>query len=84
MKIGGIGTIVIGRVETGVLKSGSYVVFSPVNLKTSVKSIEIHGEMADKGFPGDIVGFNTMGISFRDLRRGYVCGEVKDDPPQEV
>lgn len=35
-KIGGIGTVPVGRVETGVLKPGMVVTFAPANLTTEV------------------------------------------------
>ena len=35
-KIGGIGTVPVGRVETGVLKPGMVVVFAPSGLTTEV------------------------------------------------
>ena len=37
-KIGGIGTVPVGRVETGVLKPNMVVSFAPSNLQTEVKS----------------------------------------------
>jgi elongation factor 1-alpha len=43
-KIGGIGTVPVGRVETGVLKPNMVVSFAPSNLQTEVKSIEMHHE----------------------------------------
>ncbi len=43
-KIGGIGTVPVGRVETGVLKPNMVVNFAPSNLQTEVKSIEMHHE----------------------------------------
>ncbi|MBZ3876477.1 Elongation factor 1-alpha 1 [Sciurus carolinensis] len=41
-KIGGIGTVPVGKVETGVLKPGMVVIFAPVNVTTEVKSIKMH------------------------------------------
>lgn len=35
-KIGGIGTVPVGRVETGILKPGMVVTFAPVNVTTEV------------------------------------------------
>ena len=46
-KIGGIGTVPVGRVETGVLKSGMMVHFAPTPIVTEVKSIEMHHETRD-------------------------------------
>jgi elongation factor 1-alpha len=80
-KIGGIGTVPVGRVETGVIKPGMVVVFAPVNSTTEVKSVEMHHEYVTEGVPGDNVGFNIKNVSVKELRRGYVCGDSKNSPP---
>jgi elongation factor 1-alpha len=80
-KIGGIGTVPVGRVETGVLTPGMSVVFAPVGLTTEVKSIEMHHEQLEKAEPGDNIGFNVKGLAVKDLKRGYVCGSTTNDPP---
>jgi elongation factor 1-alpha len=80
-KIGGIGTVPVGRVETGILKPGMTVTFAPVNLSTEVKSIEMHHENVQEAQPGDNVGFNVKGLSVKDIRRGNVAGDSKNDPP---
>ena len=41
-KIGGIGTVPVGRVETGIIKPGMQVSFAPGEVKTEVKSVEMH------------------------------------------
>lgn len=81
-KIGGIGTVPVGRVETGSLKPGMVVTFAPANLTTEVKSVEMHHEALAEAFPGDNVGFNVKSISVKELRRGYVAGDSKNDPPK--
>lgn len=83
-KIGGIGTVPVGRVETGVLRRGMGVVFAPSNIKTEVKSLEMYHEDASEAIPGDNIGFNVKNVSVKDLKRGYVCGSATDDPPKEV
>jgi len=80
-KIGGIGTVPVGRVETGILTPGMSVVFAPVGITTEVKSIEMHHEQMEKAEPGDNIGFNVKGIAVKDLKRGYVCGSTSQDPP---
>jgi len=50
-KIGGIGTVPVGRVETGVLKPGMVVTFAPVNVTTEVKSVEMHHEALPEAVP---------------------------------
>jgi len=81
-KIGGIGTVPVGRVETGVLKPNMVVVFAPVQLSTEVKSVEMHHESLAEAVPGDNVGFNVKGLSVKEIRRGMVCGDTKNDPPK--
>jgi len=81
-KIGGIGTVPVGRVETGVMKPGIVITFAPSNLSTEVKSVEMHHEALTEALPGDNVGFNVKNVSVKELRRGYVCGNSKDKPPR--
>ncbi|KAJ9589093.1 hypothetical protein L9F63_017597 [Diploptera punctata] len=81
-KIGGIGTVPVGRVETGVLKPGMVVTFAPANLTTEVKSVEMHHEALQEAVPGDNVGFNVKNVSVKELRRGYVAGDSKNNPPR--
>jgi len=83
-KIGGIGTVPVGRVETGLLKPGMAVTFAPAGVTTEVKSVEMHHEALTEARPGDNVGFNCKNISVKDVRRGFVCGDAKVDPPQET
>ncbi|XP_060552203.1 elongation factor 1-alpha-like [Ruditapes philippinarum] len=81
-KIGGIGTVPVGRVETGVIKPGMVVTFAPVQLTTEVKSVEMHHEALTEALPGDNVGFNVKNVSIKDIKRGNVCGDSKNDPPK--
>jgi len=81
-KIGGIGTVPVGRVETGIIKPGIVVVFAPVGLTTEVKSVEMHHEALVEAVPGDNVGFNVKNVSVKELRRGYVAGDTKNNPPR--
>jgi len=83
-KIGGIGTVPVGRVETGILKPGMVVTFAPVNLTTEVKSVEMHHEQMPEAVPGDNVGFNVKNVSVKDIRRGFVAGDSANDPPAET
>jgi len=81
-KIGGIGTVPVGRVETGVIKAGMVVTFAPAGVTTEVKSVEMHHEQLAEGLPGDNVGFNVKNVSVKEIRRGNVAGDSKNDPPQ--
>ena len=79
-KIGGIGTVPVGRVETGVLKPGMTVQFAPSGLVTEVKSVEMHHEALTEANPGDNVGFNVKNVSVKELKRGFVASDSKNDP----
>jgi len=78
--ITGIGTVPVGRVETGVIKIGQQVVVMPSGAKGEVKSIEMHHEQVQEAKPGDNIGFSVRGLSKQDMRRGDVIGPV-DNPP---
>jgi len=81
-KIGGIGTVPVGRVETGLIKPGMIVTFAPPMVTTEVKSVEMHHTSMPEAEPGDNVGFNVKNVSVKDIRRGNVCGDSKNDPPK--
>ena len=78
--ITGVGTVPVGRVETGILKEGDEVIFMPPNVKGEVKSIETHHTRIPKAEPGDNIGFNVRGVAKKDIRRGDVCGHVNNPP----
>ncbi len=78
--ITGIGTVPVGRVETGVLLPDMKISMQPADKSGEVKSIEMHHEIIPKAVPGDNVGFNVRGISRTDVRRGDVAGPA-DNPP---
>ena len=79
-KISGIGTVPVGKIETGILHSGKTVVFNPSQKSAEVKSIEMHHTMVPKAEPGDNVGFNVRGLSATDIRRGDVAGYSESEP----
>jgi len=79
-KISGIGTVPVGRVETGVIKPNMNVTFGPLGTSTDVKSVEMHHEQVAEAIPGDNVGFNVKGLSVTDIKRGYVASDSKNVP----
>merc|ERR1712073_179810 len=83
-KIGGIGTVPVGRVETGIIKAGMVVKFAPSNVTTEVKSVEMHHESLPEAVPGDNVGFNIKNVSVKDIKRGYVASDSKNKPATGV
>ncbi|MEA1905046.1 MAG: translation elongation factor EF-1 subunit alpha [Candidatus Hadarchaeota archaeon] len=78
--ITGVGTVPIGRVETGQIKVGDELVFEPSGASGKVKSIEMHHESLQQAGPGDNIGFNVRGISKDQIKRGDVAGHG-DNPP---
>ncbi len=78
--ITGIGTVPVGRVETGVMTPNTKVIFEPSHVNGVVKSIEMHHEQMPKAEPGDNIGFNVGGVAKNDIKRGDVAGPV-DNPP---
>ncbi|RLF89944.1 translation elongation factor EF-1 subunit alpha [Thermococci archaeon] len=87
--IKGVGTVPVGRVETGKLKVGDVVIFEPAStifhkpIQGEVKSIEMHHEPLQEALPGDNIGFNVRGVSKNDIKRGDVAGHT-DNPPTVV
>jgi len=81
--ITGVGTVPVGRVETGVLKIGDKVIFQPSGKTGEVKGIEMFHKKQEKANPGDNIGFNVRGIGKKDVKRGDVAGHV-DNPPTVV
>ena len=79
-KISGIGTVPVGKVETGVLERGKTVVFNPSQKSAEVKDIEMHHTSHAKAEPGDNVGFNVRGLAATDIRRGDVAGYSDSEP----
>ena len=83
-KIGGIGTVPVGRVETGILKPNTPVIFAPGNIAAECKTVEMHHTLLEEANPGDNIGFNVKGLSAKDIKRGHVVGNAKDNPPKEA
>ncbi len=79
-KISGIGTVPVGKIETGTLNVGKTVIFNPSQKSAEVKSIEMHHTMVPKAEPGDNVGFNVRGLAQVDIRRGDVAGYADSEP----
>ncbi|CAF2101860.1 unnamed protein product [Rotaria magnacalcarata] len=83
-KVSGIGTVVVGRVDTGVLKVGMPICFAPSNLTSTVRSIEMQYTNLQEALSGNIVGFNVGKIRAKELRRGLICSDTKNDPAREA
>jgi elongation factor 1-alpha len=82
-KIGGIGTVPVGRVETGIIKKNMQVIFAPSGQSSEVRTVEMHHTEVPQAIPGDNIGFNVR-IGHKDIKRGDVCGDKTNDPPREA
>jgi elongation factor 1-alpha len=60
------------------------VIFAPSGVTTEVKSVEMHHEALVEAIPGDNVGFNVKNVAVKDIRRGNVCSDEKNDPAKEA
>jgi elongation factor 1-alpha len=78
--ITGVGTVPVGRVETGILKNGDTLIFEPSGAKGEVKTIEMFHKQQPDAKPGDNIGFNVRGIGKGDAKRGDVAGHINNPP----
>ena len=78
--IKGIGTVPVGRVESGILKPGDEIIINPGGFEGQVNSIEMHYEEVPEAIPGSNIGFNIKALSRNDVQRGYVLGHKKSPP----
>ena len=83
-KIGGIGTVPVGRVETGTIKPGITVQFAPSGIRAEVVSCEVHHETLLEVGPGNNVGFNVKNVAVKDIRRGDIASDANDNPASAV
>ncbi|ABO34524.1 translation elongation factor 1A (EF-1A/EF-Tu) [Methanococcus maripaludis C5] len=78
--ITGVGTVPVGRVETGIIKPGDKVIFEPAGAVGEIKTVEMHHEQLPSAEPGDNIGFNVRGVGKKDIKRGDVLGHTTNPP----
>ena len=78
--ITGVGTVPVGRVETGTMKANDKIIVMPSGATGEIKSIETHHQEMQSAEAGDNIGFNLRGIEKKDIKRGDVLG-TPDNPP---
>ncbi len=78
--ITGVGTVPVGRVESGIIKPNDKIIFMPSGKIADVKSVEMHHEQMSQAVAGDNIGFNVRGLGKDDVGRGDVAGHVNDPP----
>ncbi len=87
-EITGIGTVPVGKIETGVMKVGQKVIVLPgrtgKGITGEVKTIEMHHESMPEALAGDNVGVNVRGVGKKDIARGdVICDAAKPIPVVE-
>ncbi|MBA2861336.1 translation elongation factor EF-1 subunit alpha [Methanococcus maripaludis] len=78
--ITGVGTVPVGRVETGIIRPGDKVIFEPAGAVGEIKTVEMHHEQLPSAEPGDNIGFNVRGVGKKDIKRGDVLGHTTNPP----
>jgi len=58
--------------------------FAPYGITAECKSVEMHHESLQEAEPGDNVGFNVKSLSVKDLKRGFVASDAKNDPAKDT
>ena len=76
--------LLIVKLFLGTIKPGMVICFAPTGLTTEVKSVEMHHESLPEAHPGDNVGFNVKNVSVKELKRGFVASDSKNDPAMEA
>ena len=82
-KVGGIGTVPMGRVETGVFTAGSSIIFAPSGVSGLCNSLELNNSDSE-AFPGFNIGFHIKELKVKDIKRGDVVGDITNDPPMDT
>ena len=83
-KIKGVGDVLAGRVEQGLVKPGEDVVFLPTHTSSNpcggkVFTVEMHHKRVEAAAPGDNVGMNVKGLDKLNMpRTGDVMIYKKD------
>jgi elongation factor 1-alpha len=83
--ITGVGTVPVGKIETGRIRPGDKIIILPAKtgkgVTGEVKTVEMHHESLPEAIAGDNVGLNIRGIGKTDVARGDVIAPVDNAPP---
>ncbi|KAK6814794.1 hypothetical protein RU639_009648 [Aspergillus parasiticus] len=78
-----IGTVLVGRIETGTITPGMELTIAPANITAEVLSIERNNEELHAGHAGEHVSVHITEVE-EEIRPGYVAGDPNNDPPESV
>jgi len=87
-KIKGVGDVLAGRVEQGIVKPGEEVIFLPTHTASNpctgkVFTVEMHHQRVDFASPGDNVGLNIKGLDKNNMPRSGDVMVYKKAPPSD-
>merc|ERR1712216_934348 len=82
-KIKGVGDVLAGRVEQGIVKPGEEVIFLPTHTASNpctgkVFTVEMHHSRVDAANPGDNVGLNIKGLDKNNMPRSGAGHSQRD------
>jgi len=84
--IKGLGTVVTGRIDTGVVRPGDpveIVGLAPEPIPSVVKSVELFRQILDEGRAGDNVGVLLRGVELDQVDRGMVVAKPGSIQPRK-
>ena len=71
--VAGAGTVVTGSTWSGSVAVGEAVQLLPLGREARVRSIEVHGETAERAVPGRRTALALVGVDKSELARGHVA-----------
>ncbi len=80
LNITGVGSVVTGKIETGVMKPNDKVIIEPSGVPGEIKSIEMHHKQLPQAIPGDNIGVSIRGVEKKNVKKGDMIGKP-DSPP---
>lgn len=82
--IRGVGTVVSGTIQQGLVRKGDTLLLGPMNTgkfrEVTVKSIEMHHYRIGCAEPGHIVGISISGASADEIERGMILAHPEYEP----
>lgn len=71
--VAGAGTVVTGTTWSGTVAVGDAVRLLPLSREARVRSIEVHGQAAERAVPGRRTALALVGVDKHELARGHVA-----------
>ncbi|CAF1688942.1 unnamed protein product, partial [Adineta ricciae] len=78
-KISGIGTVLLGKIQSGMIQTNMKIQINPLNLIGQIKLIEVNDETIQEAYAGSYVSFSVRSIDKKRIRRGMICSNVTND-----